>query len=1276
MTTASSQRPRRVWRVPVFAAGWLIIVLAVLMALVQLLLPLLARQPAWVAQKLSERLHRPVSIQAMSGHWALTGPRFELRGVRVGAAAGSAPIALPRVDVGLDLGSWAWPTRRLINLHVSGLHLEASRASDGQWQIKGFGGGSSGGQPPSLQHLSVALWLDDLQVTLSDDVSGRTYPLVADQLRVSIGSGRMRFGARMRRQQTAAVFTVAGNFSDNGASGRVWLGGQQLHLGPLLGDVAIDDYRAVQGRGQLAAWLTWKQRRVTRSVVQMQLADLAIAGPDGQQARVASLSGIGDLIADANGYRLRWAGADNSALLLAVRQPGTAQTSVGLAASNLQIAPLLPWLALKPDLAPTLARWVGQGRPRGVLTRAALQWRRSAGIDAVAVDFRDLGIDATAELPGVEGLGGQLLGDAQSLSLTLPAQKSLLRLPTLYAQPLHLDSLAGTLAFWHDQDAWQIGIDPLDFATGGVTGQVRGTLSLPDGGGSPQAALYASIDPGELSAAKALLPTRAMSAATTSWLQQALVSGHIDHGAVLLHGHLADWPFRKHEGRFEADLALSQLTLNYGKDWPRAEQLAVTASFSGTGLQVQARGGRAGAVQVEHAAAQITDYADPVLKLQASGHGSGQSLLDFVRTSPIAKAENGTLSKLSLGGRGQFDLNLALPLGNLAALTVNGTAALQNVDLVAEDFQLRLGQITGPLAFDAKGLRGGPLQTVFHGQPAALTLAIAGATGDPNTVLHAHLDGRYSLAELVQDQPAIHWLGEAAEGRAPFAVDFTLARAGSDAPLTQTLGVDSSLQGIALKLPAPLDKPADTALPLNVTLGLPVSGSDLRFSLGHVLRGRFRLASNTAPLAGALMLGGTVPGVLPTAGLRIRGQTGRVDLSGWVQRTVAASAGGEGPSLESLDLRADHALLFGNDFPAMRLQVTPGPNALVIDASSATLDGHFDVPNDLTKAGITARMKRLYWPRADEKPAVAKAAAVTAEPVEDPHPEDVGVAPASLPPLHLMVDDLRLGRARLGRARLETWPTPQGMHIDQMRALSPSAQITASGDWTGSAQNSHTQMRIDFAAQSLGAMLTALGYSGLVESGKTRAHLDGIWPGAPSSIDLATTRGKLSVDVIDGRIPEVAPGVGRLFGLVSLAELPRRLGLDFGDVVGKGLAFDSIKGNFALGGGDATTSDLMIRGPAAQISITGRTGLRAKDYDQQVRVTPHVGNSLPVVGAVVAGPLGAAAGFAMQGLLGRGINQAASARYTITGSWKKPVMTLIEKKGQPAVPAPAASSAR
>jgi uncharacterized protein YhdP len=147
--------------------------------------------------------------------------------------------------------------------------------------------------------------------------------------------------------------------------------------------------------------------------------------------------------------------------------------------------------------------------------------------------------------------------------------------------------------------------------------------------------------------------------------------------------------------------------------------------------------------------------------------------------------------------------------------------------------------------------------------------------------------------------------------------------------------------------------------------------------------------------------------------------------------------------------------------------------------------------------------------------------------------------------------------------------------------------------------------------------------------------------------------------------------------------LPRRLSFDFNDVFGKGFGFDSIKGDFKLSNGSAYTDNLKVRGPAAEITVTGRTGLRRRDYDQQMVVIPHIGSSLPVVGAVVGGPIGAVAGLAVQTVLGKGLNHAIVQRYRITGSWDKPVFTAVggntsapAAASSASAPAPAASAAR
>ncbi len=1246
-----------------WAAGVTVILLAVLVALTQLLLPLLARHPAWVAAQLSQRLQRPVSFASMEGRWAPSGPLFVMHGVTIGAAAGEsgAALQLPESELKLDFGGWLLPSRHLLNLHVRGLQLDLLHDAGG-WHVNGIGvAGGGNRQPVSLGRISVDLWLEDLRVVVTDATLHKQYTLLSRQLRLSHQGSQIRFGGVLRRDGVSAAVHTAGRFREDGRAGQVWVGVDDAELKPLLDGIDMDGYTANQGRGKLSAWLDWHKGTLTSSLIRFDLDTLTVTAPGGGAASVAALHGLAGVRQSGDGYDVRWAGDDGSALALSLHQPGTPQASAGIAARGLQLAPLLPWLALKPGLAPALAQWLGSGHPRGELDRVALHWNRANGLQDVAAAFNDLGIDAVGKLPGISSLHGELRGDAEALSLELPAQATTLQFPHEFRQPFVLSQLAGTLAFWPQDGDWHIGVDALDFVGAGYAGEARGEVILP-AQGHPFMDIYAALDHADVPAAKLFWPLGSMSPGTIAWLDRGLLAGSLDQAQVLVRGDLGDWPFRHNEGRFEAHAVISNLTLDYGKEWPHAEGVNAVASFVNNGMLVEASGGQSFGVKADKAVALIPDFAEGLLDLSVQGSGSGASLMEFARKSPIAMREADTLAKLNLGGSGTFEFHLSLPLQKAEDARLDGSAQLKDADLAAPDWNLKLDKLNGPLRFDLHGMQAGPLDAGFRGQPSKLQLAIAGANSDPGTVLSAQLQGSYRMAELVQDFPSLNWFGQLADGRSDFNIGFTIAHVPGRDALAQTLSIDSPMSGIALGLPAPLDKPAETSLPLHLTMSLPVSGSDLQLGLGDVMRGHLRLSDGPQrPLAATLAFGDQMPEALPARDLRIRGHASRLDVTGWVQRTVAGS-GGSGPGLESIDVSTDQAGWFGRPMGPLKLRATPQPDVLSVDVDGPAMAGNFSVPTqELDKRGVTARLQRLYWPKdtSTPPPAGANAAAVPAS-----DPANTGINPAALPPFHLWIGDLRLGDAKLGEARLETWPTAAGLHIEQLRALSSRVQINASGDWNGSAGNSHTHMRINFSAEDLGAMMGAFGYDGLVNGGKTHDQLDASWPGAPSALSLATMDGTLSIHVNNGRIPEAtSPGVGRLLGLVSLAELPRRLTLDFGDVFGKGLGFDSIAGDFHLSNGNATTDNLLIAGSSANISITGRTGLRAKDYDQEMRVVPHVGNSLPLVGAVVGGPIGAAAGFAVQGLLGKGLNQAASARYKITGTWDKPVMTLIEKHG-------------
>lgn len=1285
---------RRTW----FATGGVLavlaIALAVLMALGQLLLPLLAHYPDRVAQVISQRLHKPVSFASMQGYWQPSGPLLVLHHVEIGQRDGKPALVLPSAKVKLDFGALVVPSRHWINLRLSGLKLTLQRDRQGRWHVAGFGvAGKSESQQLTLGDLPGNLWLDDLQLDIDDARSGDHYRVRAGPIRLSSGGGQVRFAGLLRRGASPQALKVAGRVRDGGRSGHVYLSADDTDLGAMFAGAAVDGYALKSGQGDFAVWLTWQQRRLTGVTAQMNLADLAVDSPVGA-VKTPQLRGLVQMRRKGDALRVLMAPNDGGAARVDVRGIGGTDVRVIARAHDFDPGGWLTLGALAPQLPSALGRWLAAATPTVHLADAQVDWSRTQGLRTLNAHFDHFGLAAVGARPGVEQVHGVLRGDDKAVSLELPAQPLTMHLPEVYNEPLSFASVGGDVVLWRGAHAWHIATGGIALQRKGFDGQLRGSVRLPVAGGTPTLQLFAAVAHADVLAAKQLVPARIMGPAAADWLDHGLVAGTLDGARVVLRGNMADWPFVNHRGRFQAHVDISGLALDYQPHWPGASDISVAADFVGNRMLAVVSAGKVQGIKVTHAVASIPDLAQAELVLNAQGSASGGAMMTFIGDTPIGTPHADVLDQLQLGGSGDFNFAMVVPLSRSAPdpFTLGGTVQLHDADLDAPEWKLHLGNLNGALVFDDKGFVTRGLTARFHGQPVTLDMAEGPATGHANWPLDVHLRGRFSLAQLAQGREQLASLGDISRGRARFDIGFHIdSQAANAMQAHQVLTVHSDLRGITLDLPAPLAKPAPALWPLDVQLGLPFVGGQLRVALGNRLHARARLPSDRQPAAVDIRLGGLAPlGAMPASGIRIRGKSEHLDVSGWVSRalSVVGGVGGKMPSID-VDVLAEHTHIFGQQFKVLRIKFHPTPTSLMLAVDGTDIKGTVTVPvHDMSKRGIVARFDRLYWPKTAkvDQPDTAATTAIAApddkaRAIEVPQAAAaVGVAPSSLPPLHVWVGDLRFGDAHLGQARLETWPTSKGMHINMLRTQSESLHMSASGDWNGTAKDSHTHLEIDFSAANLGHMLDAFGFDGMFIGGQTHAHLNATWPGAPSSFALANVEGTLGVKIGRGRIPKVKPGVGRLFGLMSIAELPRRLTMDFGSIFGKGFGFDSITGHFRFHDGNAFTKDFTVKGPSADIHVTGRVGFRAHDYDQHVLAIPHIGNSLPIVGAVVGGPVGAAAGFLVQGLLGNGLDKVASARYHITGPWDKPDITLMEKhipKPAPAssasAPAPAAS---
>jgi uncharacterized protein YhdP len=284
------------------------------------------------------------------------------------------------------------------------------------------------------------------------------------------------------------------------------------------------------------------------------------------------------------------------------------------------------------------------------------------------------------------------------------------------------------------------------------------------------------------------------------------------------------------------------------------------------------------------------------------------------------------------------------------------------------------------------------------------------------------------------------------------------------------------------------------------------------------------------------------------------------------------------------------------------------------------------------------------------------------------------IDPAKVPPLALDVADLRVGSATLGAATLRTRPIAGGMRVQQLQTRSPGQRIDVSGDWTGRGTAGRTQLQVVANSDDFGALVAGFGYGGQLSAGHGTASLTAAWPGSPADFRLPALTGALHLAIRDGQLVEVEPGAGRVLGLLSLAQLPRRLTLDFRDFFEKGFAFGKVDGDVRLGGGLARSDNLVIDGPAAEIRISGTANLLQQQYDQTILVLPKAGNLLTAVGAIAGGPVGAAIGAAANQMLKRPLGRLAAKTYRVTGPWKDPKVEVISREQSRANTTPRADS--
>ncbi|MEJ2275812.1 MAG: AsmA-like C-terminal region-containing protein, partial [Woeseiaceae bacterium] len=77
------------------------------------------------------------------------------------------------------------------------------------------------------------------------------------------------------------------------------------------------------------------------------------------------------------------------------------------------------------------------------------------------------------------------------------------------------------------------------------------------------------------------------------------------------------------------------------------------------------------------------------------------------------------------------------------------------------------------------------------------------------------------------------------------------------------------------------------------------------------------------------------------------------------------------------------------------------------------------------------------------------------------------------------------------------------------------------------------------------------------------------------------------------------------------------------------------------------------------IGIVGQVDFDGEQYEQGAVISANVGNTLPLVGAVVGGPPGAAAMLIFSQIFKKPLQEVGQVFYGISGPWQEPAIESV-----------------
>lgn len=1323
-----------------------------------LIVPRISEFRPQLEAKASQVLGVPVRIGAIAAYSTGLIPSFELTEVQLFDAQGREALRLPRVLAALSPRSlWHLGFEQL---YVERPQLNIRRAVDGKIYVAGLDVSKNGdlgdgaadwffSQLEFAIHDGTIQWTDELRAAP---------PLALRQVELVVRKRARQHQLRLDATpatQWGERFSVMGRFQQpllarhNGQwrdwEGQLYAALTRVDLAELrrYADVGFD---LAQGNGAVTAWVDVSRGQVVGAVADVALAEVNVTLGAGLQAlELQSVRGRlgGRRLAAGFDFStqglqfdtrdgLHWPGGNVSVMYLGaegrVAAHGEFKADRLDLAALAQIADRLP---LDPASRATLLAYA----PKGRVQRIQASWQGPMGAFTkyeVKGLVSQLELATTAGSAGIRGASIEFDLNQSAGRASISLANGALVLPGVFDEPVIPVTQFSTEAKWQVEGARiAVQLPNIKFSNVDAEGEAQLKWETSDPLTSAARARFPGVLDLQASLSRAngtrvhrYLPL-VIERPVREYVRDAIQAGIASAVKFKVRGDLHHLPFTDpKQGEFRISADVQNATYAYvprslqpqeALPWPALTQLSGELVIDRAQLQVRGAHARMGAtsgLQISKVEALIPDLAHATVTVNAAARGALGEVLGMVNGSPLGMMTGHALGQTVASGSADYKLQLTLPIAALDKSTVQGSVTLAGNDIQIAPDTPQLTRSRGVVNFSEKGfaivggqarLLGGDVRLEGGSVAPAGTNAAASASRTAAPIL-IRASGTVSAEGLRQAKELgfVARLAQHASGSAAYAAVLGFRRGEPE------LTVSSNLQGLALSLPAPLNKSADALLPVRLETALlaesllPGAGGQARLRDQLTLElGRLASIVYVRDLSGPaprVTRGSIAVGLSPSESAPLPAEEGVVaninlsslDLDAW----GAVLSQAAGTSLTASVPVVATAPRVPAAASASSVAVTASsylPTSMAVRAQNLTLGGrqlHNVVVGGsreglLWRANLDARELNGYLEYrqpsgSGEGRVYARLARLTIAPSAVRDVEALlDEQPASIPALDIVVDDFELRGKRLGRVEVEAINRgaaavareggAREWRLNKFNMITPEAVLTATGHWasiTGQSAPAHRRTVMDFklAIADSGALLSRLGMRGVVRQGRGKMEGQVAWTGSPISLDYPSMSGAFTVNVENGQFLQADPGIAKLLGVLSLQALPRRLTLDFRDVFSEGFSFDFLRGDVTIEQGIAKTNNLQMKGVNAAVLMEGRADIAKETQDIKVVVVPEINAGTASLIASVINPAIGVGTFLAQMFLRRPLIEAATQEFHIDGAWADPKITKVSRK--------------